>query len=656
MVKLFNIIKKNLKVLARSKSSALVVLLGPLLIVTLIALAFNNVGSDYELNIGVYIPEESDSTQTFLMGLQDEYLVVDFPTNDSCINSIKTSESHICLIFPENLILDDEYRDEILIYVDQSRMNLVDAVINRISELIGIGVESTSKDLTSSLITSIGLTRDEVEENLHNAVGLKQKTSNLATDIGYAQSNLNYMNLDMVPVNTNDVSVKALEMSTHADDLKEDALKAINESLDFIESISNSSGSPASTLRGLEDDIISDAKSVNSSYADLLYKLKAVDATLESIETKFSNAKSKRTAILTELDDVVYSIDDINYEISSLKYSLETVMDSISAIKVLDADSIINPITTTIMPVHASKQKSLFLFPDLLILVIMLIGVMLSGTSIIIDKLSPASFRTFASPTRDSVYLVAYYITNLLIIFVQTIIIAGLAAYFLKIDILSNLGLSMLIVFLAASLFILFGTLFGYVFKSQEGVTIAALSFSSVLLFVSNLIIPLESAPSIVQKIARFNPFVVLSDALKKSMLFQLPIQDFYYELIVVLCYIVIVYMLIFLVQKLSKIIYFRRIPHLKLKKIDNLTQEHYFRLIDGNVLKNEGDLLKFLRTCDHDEFKEFVDHENNKFVIWLKKILKKKRLAKKLDGVTTKDEMIRIIEEDIAKYSSNSK
>ncbi len=654
-MKLFRIIKKNLKILLRNRSSAIVILIGPLLIVLLVALAFNNVGNSYKLTIGVYSDSYGESTESFISGLNEKYSVEKFLDNTSCINSVKIGETHSCIIFPSNIILDDELQDEVILYVDQSRMNLVDALINRISEIIGINVESASKDLTATLLDSISLTKSEVEAGLLKGVNIKQSADEMMSNSDQITADLSAMDLDMISVNTDSIKSNVQSLNSKAIDIKDKAIDAINASLEFFDSLGNISGIPTATVEDLQDDIISLNSERNASYSTILENLETASNAIDEIENKLSIAKVKRSSIITNIDSLKSKLDTSKSEMSALKSSLETISSSINSIKVMDADRIVNPITTTIKPLSGTNQTSTFLFPYLIILVIMFIGIMLAGISIIIDKLSPSAFRTFASPTRNSFYILTYYLTNLIITFLQVLIIGGLAAYYLKIDLSLCIGSVLLLIFLASSFFILVGLCFGYLFKSQEGVTIASLSFSSVLLFVSNLIIPLESTPEIVQQISRYNPYVLLSETLKKVMLFNVSLSEISTELFMIAGYVIGMVVLILIVQKLNQLFYFKKIPHIKHRHIENLTPEHYFRLIDGNVLKDEEDLLKFLQTCSHADFNEFVSHENNQFIIWLKTILKRKVLAKKLKGVTEKDKMIQTLEEYVAKKRADS-
>jgi len=653
-MKLLSIVNKNFKVLLKNKTSTLVLLFGPLMIILLIGLAFNNIGSEYILDIGVYSKAFTNASDTLVNSLDEKYNIIEFTDNESCISSVQKGRSNICIIFPEYLYLDDDIQDQILFYVDESRINLVDTVVTKISEIIGMNSETTSKDLTTSLLNTISLTKTEVEGNLLKSVSIKQKTESLVSDVNKISSDASGMDISMDNIDISSIESDIDSFHDDAKSIKNKGIEAIDDAIEFINGLTNVTNSPVSSLTSLKNRINSLDSDLNESYDDIIDAIDDATEDIDNMETKLSTASTKKSNIISKLSSVKTNLNDVKSDITSLKTSLEKITSSISSIKVFSADNIVNPITTIIKPISSTRHQSLYLLPYLIILITMFIGIMLSGTMIIIDKLSSASFRTFTAPTKDSVYLLSYYITNMIILFIQLLIICGLILYLLKIPILINVELSLLILFLSCSLFILIGIAFGYLFKSQEGVTIGSLSFASILLFISNLIIPLERTPIFVQNISKYNPFIILSEMLKKSLIFNIEIIDIISELFLIIIYILGIFVLILIIQKLSKIIYFKKTPHVKRDRLENLTPEHYFRLMDGNVLKNKDDLLKYLQSITNEEFTQFVDHEINPFVIWLKNILRERKLAKQLKDVNKKENMIRILEDNIARGSNH--
>src|SRR3989344_5840787 len=108
MYKLIEIIKKNLKLLVRSKSSAIIVLLGPLFLILLISMAFNTT-SLYDIKIGAYSGAYSELSNSVIEKLnQNEFHVMKVDSRDICINSIKSNDIHVCAVFPDNLDINTE--------------------------------------------------------------------------------------------------------------------------------------------------------------------------------------------------------------------------------------------------------------------------------------------------------------------------------------------------------------------------------------------------------------------------------------------------------------------------------------------------------------------------------------------------------------------
>src|SRR3989344_7794435 len=100
-MKLFNAVKKNLLLLIKSRASFLVIMLGPLLVILLAGLAFDN-SNTYRIKVGVYQPNETLETQSLLSKLNtSQFVLSKFDGPDVCINSIYDGSIHACIIIPD---------------------------------------------------------------------------------------------------------------------------------------------------------------------------------------------------------------------------------------------------------------------------------------------------------------------------------------------------------------------------------------------------------------------------------------------------------------------------------------------------------------------------------------------------------------------------
>ena len=132
----WKIIKKNFKVLFRAKASALIIILGPLLIIFLAGLAFDNTNV-YRVNIGVYSTSYNALSESFIEKLTENRFKIDkYNAEEKCSEAIKEGVIHTCIVFAPDFTIGDQTKNEIIFYVDYSRINLVYMVMETLSEKI----------------------------------------------------------------------------------------------------------------------------------------------------------------------------------------------------------------------------------------------------------------------------------------------------------------------------------------------------------------------------------------------------------------------------------------------------------------------------------------------------------------------------------------
>ena len=94
MKKMLAVVGKNLKLLFRSKMSALIIIFGPLLVTLFVGIAFNNT-TLFNLKISVYSPQYDNLTESFLVKLREQqFSVSQYSTPEQCVESIKHGAAH----------------------------------------------------------------------------------------------------------------------------------------------------------------------------------------------------------------------------------------------------------------------------------------------------------------------------------------------------------------------------------------------------------------------------------------------------------------------------------------------------------------------------------------------------------------------------------
>ncbi|MBI2508382.1 ABC transporter permease [Candidatus Woesearchaeota archaeon] len=485
MVKLLEVIKKNFKILIRSKSSALIILFGPLLLILLVGTAFNT-SAFYDIKVGSYSPNYNELSDSILKKLQqDQYKISKTKSEESCINGVKTGAYHLCIIIPENLTISQEADNTIQVYADQSRMNLVFAIRSAIIDKVGEKSKELSESLTSIVVGQLEETKASLEEK--QGVVKILKDSNEQFTSGLVDVETQVTNLDFGDDNIlGQFKNKTAELKLQTNDTR--------------------------TLTEI-DDII---KVLEEKIANMQLASDAIANTIPSL-------KEKAIAESSQLVD--------------LERTSSKIISNVEAIKVRDVETLVSPIKTSMHAVTAEKTHVNYLFPTLIMMVVMFVSLLLSSITVIREKISRAYFRNYISPTKAVLFIAATYLTNILIVVLQLAIVFAVML-FIQPELSStllNIGTAVLLI---TSSFILLGMIVGYIFNSEETSTMGAISLGTILMFFSNTIVPLETLPVSIQKIVDFNMFVASDTILRNIIIFESGLKESLPEIYILLVHI----------------------------------------------------------------------------------------------------------------------
>lgn len=504
MSKLLEIIKKNLKLLIRSKSSALIVLLGPLALMLLIGLAFNT-SSLFDIKVGTYSEGYSELSNSIIEKLQDDqFKVIKIESEGKCIQMIKSGDIHVCTVFPKDLSL--KTNDKIVFHVDKSRINFVYIILDRISSKIATKSTELSTALTNRLLTSLNNANSKLTEKTSSLTSISVSLSDSKSQLTEVINDLNSLNLNRTSnFSEVDSEIKSLEQK-------------------------DNSTSKYSDLRDLVDIIESD-------YNDLLT---SVSSFKNSNQDGLESVKTKLNGNIQNAKELEKTVKEINEDINS--------------IEIRDVSRIVSPVTTEIKPVAAESTNLNYTFPTLVVLILLFAGLLLASTTIVEEKSSKAYFRNFITPTPDVIFIIGNYISSVFIVLIQLFIIFIVMFGITKTNV-SDVTLvnSFIVLILLASVFILLGMLIGYLFKSGETANIASVSLGAILLFFSNTILPIETLPSSIRQIVQFNPYIVGESALKKILLFNQSLESVLPQIYILIGYIAFLFIVVYLFREFTK-------------------------------------------------------------------------------------------------------
>ena len=635
---IFAVFKKNIIRLKRSRTSSLVIFLGPFLLIALIGLAFNNVGI-YGITISAYYDSNQTLVKSLLQKIEGkEFAVIRENSEESCISSVKDSFSHMCIIFPA----DKDKR--IQFYVDYSRLNLVFTVLEIISSKFEAQSKEISLGITQELIGKLKETYKTLDNNsdsigvlINNAKELgieiheiKSEVDSIDVDFDFSAFNTsgiksqissNKKNLESydsaVDEQSNEYLEKLDEFEEEAkniqevidkqDSSKDDILETLNRSISsnncttkkytklpfkdidefekkvmdldeptcsFLYSIKDEISETGNDLKESKDKIdlllddIRKAKSdikrlksdtgsmIDSSKSQLNDAEKQINEMENSLAAgqkkvdELKEAKSDLSSRFVNIDNEINSNMDYFYRLNSTVFDIKKNLNSVNYIS---PESIINPIKTEIKPVSLNKKTIEYLFPSLIVLVVVFISILLSSTLIMKEKSSKAYFRNLITPVNNFIFIFGIYLTSLVITLVQVIIIFTIAFFLFSINVFTNFHITIFLLILMISIFTLIGMIIGNIFRSEETTTISAIIISCIFLLFSNIILPIEKMSPNIASFAKINPFVVSELLLKRSIIFSSGLTSMFGDLIILFAQVLIIFLLTYILFRIAK-------------------------------------------------------------------------------------------------------
>ena len=560
--KFFRIIGKNFRILWRSRSSIFIVLFVPVLAVILLGMAFNNLKSE-GITTGIYVKEGTDITNSIINRLDEKFEVIKFDSEADCINSVLNGKTQVCAVF-DKLIVEESKENKIIFHVDYSKINLVWMIIDVASSTVYEKSEEISFDLTTILINKLKQTQSVIKNQSAVVEDLRKSNNDMEEVINKVYADLSGLDLE---IDLEDMHIINLEeridkVEEGMDSIRKQIQKAtaafedVKDAIDDLNLNSNESQEITSLLDGLESDLNNLSKKVNASNAvltNISSLINKIETKIEEVKIKFENVEKVKEDTIDSLDIVKDILTKSKADLDALQNSLSGINENIASIKITNASNIITPINTIIEPIIPEKTYLNYIFPTLIAMVVMFTSVLFSSTAIVFEKNSKAFFRNFITPTSEWIFIAARYTTDILVIGVQVFLFIAISAYFLNVQIIQGIWLSLLALFLISSLFILLGMTVGYIFNLQQISALAAISLSSIMLFLSNTIIPIESMSSAIRMIAKFNPFVIAEGMLRKTIVYNLGLGSIASDIYLMIGYSAVILVIIAVIVRLTK-------------------------------------------------------------------------------------------------------
>lgn len=484
-LKLVTLVKKNLTLLVRHKSSGVIILLGPLLLIILMSLAFNT-ASPYSLVLGVFEEAPTPLTQSLLDSLKTQQMsIMQTENKESCIDNVKKGVFHVCAVFPENFDID--HGGTVTFFVDKSRHNLVYIITDVLQTKVQEKSEQLGEQLAGNVIDTLVKSGEELED----------KQSLLKKIGGNSRSVVDTVDkLHTIMLHSN-VSVSLIGFPF-------EQLEAEINELQGSSNITTAADQYLTSLKSRTEGLVQTVNSFDTVRVGALRDLVAIKA------------------LVDENADYASVVDS----------NLNTIVMNIRGVNMQSAGKIVSPLDTKIESVVQEKNRLNYLFPALIALIIMFVGLFLASSLEVRERNEQVAFKNLITPTSRWVFLLANFVTGMVVITMQLAVLFFAALFFFQEHLLQILLPLLAVLFLLAGVFVLFGMLIGTIFKSPETSMVGALSVGFILLFLSSTILPLEAMPTFLAQIVPYNPFYAGHFLLSKILLFQTSLADLTFSLL----------------------------------------------------------------------------------------------------------------------------
>lgn len=484
-MKTLNIVKRNLQIFINMKTSSMILILAPILLIALISVALQDT-SLKNIHASVYSETnfEDELSKSILQKITENSIKIIFSRNlQSCKEMVKTGEVELCIELKtpnENEI--GQKNQNVILHVDFSKQRTVWTIIGKVQGIIESESNKEREVLTNNIKTNSQNALSELEAQ-------EKKINEIEEKINIIE----------------DQTIQELENKIEEQNEKQQKIiSTINEINSEISKIKLYSG-----LAGLYTD----------EFEDIENGINTIESTIQSSSYN----------IETQIQTIKIEINKIQSEIKKLKKSINETKEKLKDVNEMDFNSIMNPIKTTYESVLDSQvgeiSKDLkfldYLFPSFLAFFIIFNSIIFSASIRLRERKSKAHLRNSLSKYKNRHFIFGDFITSLLLITMQTFIIIFIASFFLNIDLFSNLTSLILIVIISVSIFTLIGLAIGSAFSTQESVIISSISFSLLLFVFSSIVTPTETLPTSIGKLVSIMPLTLLETKMRICMIFE---------------------------------------------------------------------------------------------------------------------------------------
>jgi len=506
----------------RNRASLTLLFVSLLLLVILLIFLFNH--NTQNLIISYYEPTETNISRSIKSMLNSEdTTLLKFNNEEKCVESVKKSLSNLCIIFPQNLSISEDFNDSLKLVIDQSKINIAYYLLDKINSELSVFTKSKQSEYISEILIAYNLSIENITKVLSKTEEVETSLSKIKNDIDHIRLLLSQMDTSSAVLDTSDLRYSAYDLINrynHVMDLTKQTLSLFDDIYDDIDSLSTiynfseqdinlsnykknyrklfyDFSEKDNTSAELTQPLIENVKLFSEEYDSSKSKLELIEQKKEVVETDLLRIESK----------VNQTLELLAYQKSLLTYT-KRLYDSLP---IKETHTLIEPIKTEIVPIFEATNEFVIL-PSILSLLIIFSSLLFSSSIVVSNNISRGRLREILSRKSKVYFYFSSFASSFLIVFIEMFAFLLLISFPLKFEINQFLALSFLLL-ISIPLFIFIGIFIGSLSSNKETAAFFSLIISVIFIILSGDLVPVEFFPKFIKESLPFLPYEMFKRA-----------------------------------------------------------------------------------------------------------------------------------------------
>jgi ABC-type multidrug transport system permease subunit len=515
-MRFFSILYKDIRVFTRDARNFILLVLTPVLIVLFIGMIFMST-EPADIPIMVCNQDGSETSNIVVSSIETLEAFRVISINHSCEDSISRAfdESNIraAILIPENFtrnILSGESSD-IFITIDNTKPIWTHiAFYSRLiyqgtSQQITIETISSSWDVLQDISSSMDGIYHDLEERRERISEITQTFDSSLNKIRTAKENISEITQNALSISsdveetTQDLSlnIQALDQELSSAMQNVQDMRSVSESIGTFPGFENYSADLLQSLDDIETSINSSSDLIQLTESMIEGLNENASQLSESIGSSGSVDFTEDLNVLeNEIQGTLLFFDSTEREISLLMDNINSTRYYIEDIVNKNPAFISDPVKLSMRTYLQDKRYIDFMFPGVLIIILMMISILLSSVTFVRDRNSGLLKRMLMAPISLKFLITEKITLNLVLCLIQIpfILIIAVAVFGVNLEILSLLQI-LAISAISIFVFILLGLIIASFSKTESTAVMASLIVIIPMVFMSGMFFPVEVMP-----------------------------------------------------------------------------------------------------------------------------------------------------------------